>query len=296
MVIIRRAGDTVAARPFTICFVANPVLEVESDGGEFVRDPIVDNVDAFRECANHAEASLFGELPNQGERLLAAPDISPRVRVVWVFELGLPVLAENCLVSNYRFGNLLQTNRERFNPFLAQFGISADVVFAVSASATHQRSTTWWATDDVAAGGVQFILDGQIFQHCHFSLIPGTTALHSLARTLVALHEFGHALSSYENGGLVDLYVDSAPQVNCKVGRPIPAQFAIYNGVALHSDPVRDSLGYEPGWESFHCELLNPQAPAVMDSFDRAPVPESCEHDAITRRFLLDRIRTKIGR
>lgn len=296
MIIVRRAGDTANPRPFTICFIANPVLEVRSGTGELRRDPIVDHGDVFAACAGHAEASLFGELPNQRERLLAAPDIAPRVRVVWVFEPDLPVTAENCLVANYRFGNLLQSYRDRFNPFLGRFGLVADVAFAVSGSPTHERATTWWATDDLASGGVPFTSDGRTLRHCHFSLVPGTVALHGISRSLVALHEFGHALSSYENGGLVDLYVDSMPEVNCKRGRPIPAQFAVYNGVTLRSDSTRDSLGYEPGWQSYHCELLNLQSPAIMDRFESAPVPESCEHDAISRRFLLDRIRAKIGR
>ena len=123
-------------------------------------------------------------------------------------------------------------------------------------------------------------------------------AIHRNSRSLTALHEFGHALSSYSNGSVVDLYVDSSAGLNNKRGRPIPGTFATYSGIPLASDTARDGLGYPPGWQSYHGELLDPAAPAVMDNYWAAPsgIPEHCVHDRITRQFLTERLLVKISR
>jgi len=110
------------------------------------------------------------------------------------------------------------------------------------------------------------------------------------------VHEFSHALSSYSNDGIVDLYTDSPVDVNNLRGRPIPPAFRTYNGMVCACDPIRDSLGYPPSWQSYHCELNAPGFPAVMDNYFTAAPPESCEHDRITCQFLQDRMVAKIGR
>jgi len=134
--------------------------------------------------------------------------------------------------------------------------------------------------------------------HRYYCRIPGTVAIHANATSMTALHEFGHALSSYSNGMVVDLYVDSGPALNCKTGRPIPPKFAIYDTAQNASDPKRDSLGYPSGWKSYHCELIDPGFPGLMDDYWQAPdhIPEHSQHDRITRQFLSDRVRAKIGR
>ena len=64
------------------------------------------------------------------------------------------------------------------------------------------------------------------------------------------------------------------------------------------ADPTRDSLGYPSGWQSYHCELIDPAFPAVMDNYWLAHdgIPEHCHHDKITRQFLMERLRAKIAR
>jgi hypothetical protein len=117
-------------------------------------------------------------------------------------------------------------------------------------------------------------------------------------KSLTALHEFGQPLSSYSNGSVVDLYVDSSAGLNNKRGRPIPATFATSSGIALPVDMARDGLGYPAGWQSYHCELIAPAVPAVMDNYWAAPsgVPEHCLHDRITGQFLGERLLVKICR
>jgi len=78
----------------------------------------------------------------------------------------------------------------------------------------------------------------------------------------------------------------------------LPRQIRCRPGIALAADPSRDGLGYEAGWQSYHCELNDPAFPAVMDDYWRAhdTVPEHCQHDLLTRMFLLDRVRAKLVR
>jgi hypothetical protein len=291
------AGKEVSKR-FTICIIANPALEAPWNSGAFITDPITGDQAAFDACVQYIDTSLFGGLPNQSEQAFADPSISQRVRVVSLFVPGLPAQDSNSLVGQDDVSNLLIARRSAFSAFLAQFGLGADVAYAVSKSASHTRASAWFTSDDTSRSGVNFTLDGVARVHCYYNLTPGTVALHCTAYSLTALHEFGHALSSYENGMVVDLYVDSNPGLNCKRGRPIAASFGTYNQSVLLSDMTRDRLGYPSGWQSYHCELNAPSLPAVMDDYWLAPdgVPEHCEHDAITRRFLLDRILAKLAR
>jgi hypothetical protein len=294
-----RPGDTSKPNPFTIIIVSNPALETPWNSGTFVTDPITTNQGAFDNCAQYIVDALFGMLANQRELFVADPAIASKIRVVSLFLTGLPPHDANALVAQDGASNLLVARRNLFIPFLASFGLDVvDVVYAVSNSVSHTRASAWFTSDDDALGGVSFTLDGVNLTHRYFNIIPGTIALHSTSASLTALHEFGHALSSYTNGSIVDLYVDSAPGVNNKRGKPMPANFGMYNGVTLATDTARNGLGYPPGWQSYHSELLDASLPAVMDNywsaFDHAP--EHCQHDKITRQFSMDRLRAKMGR
>ena len=296
---ILRAGDTTKANPFTICIVANPALEAPWQTGQFIIDPITADAAAFDACADYINQSLFGGLPNQQETALADPAIAPFVKVVSIIESGLPPADANALVAQDSESDLLIARRTVFRPFLAARNLDADVAYAVSKSNTHTRASAWFTSDDDTQGGVPFTFDGQTLAHRYQCLIPGTIAIHSSATSLTALHEFHHAISSYTNGSIVDLYVDSSPGLNCKTGRPIPPDFAVYNGVTMASDPVRDHLGYPPSWQSYHCELHDPNLPAIMDNYWlAAPAADSnaCQNDRITRQFVSDRVRAKLSR
>ncbi len=297
-VTVVRPGAAKAA-PFTIAIVANPALERGLNSNTFAPDPIMQDPGAFQACARYIETALFGGLPGQAEPMLGDPAIAPHVRLVTVFASNLGVSAATSLVAEdgYGDGALLIARRRIFDPLLVPLGVVADVAFAVSRSVTHRRASAWYTTDDDTKPGVPFQLDGVTLYHRFARLIPGTVAIHYTAASLTALHEFQHAISSYSNGSITDLYVDSDPAVNNKHGRPIPAQFGRYAGAAYRSDPARDSLGYPPNWRSYHAELVMPARPAIMDDYwEGKPHPVNCENDAITRRFILDRIHAKLRR
>jgi len=297
-IIVHRAGNSKKPNPFTIVIVSNPALESTRGSGHFVIDPITANHAAFASCAAYIETSLFGGLPGQAPALLADPAIAPEVRVVSLFVTGLAAVDANCLVAEDNVSNLVMTRRTRFVPFLASYGLSGDVIYAVTGSTSHTRASAYFTSDDDAQPGNGFSLDGVAFCHRYEYIIPGTIALPVGSTSITAVHEFGHALSSYSNGMIVDLYVDDGPGVNSKRARPIPPSFANYDGTVMGSDPVRDGLGYPVGWQSYHCELLVKANPAIMDDYWLAPggVPEACQHDRITEQFLKDRLLAKISR
>ncbi len=208
---------------------------------------------------------------------------------------GLEAVDTNALVGESVFGQLLAPRRKEMAAFAARYGLVPDVIIAISQSATYTRESAYATTDDDTGPGTAFQLDGATLYHRHNFSIPGTAALHATSRSITPLHEFGHAASSFSNGQIVDLYVDSRPALNCKAGRPIPQVFGTLDAQSHLGDAVRAGLGYPPSWMSYHCELINPAYPAVMDDYTRSTNELSCRHDRITRQFLIDRLVVKIG-
>jgi len=293
---VMRVGAT-KPNPFTICIVANPALEAPWKSGIVIPDPIMGQLAAFQAAATYIDSALFGLLPGQKEVLLADPAILPFIRVLSLYDDGLSPALANALVGQDSSSFLLVARRNVFVAFLSRYEIQADVVYAVSASVSHTRASAWCTTDDDAGDGIPFMVDfGQLF-HRFNCTIPGTVGIHATACSLTALHEFGHAVSSYSNGSIVDLYVDSNPALNNKLGRPIPAGFATYNATPFASDGARDGIGYPSDWRSYHCELVDSSRPAVMDDYYQSTTgPEACLHDQITKRFIRDRLLAKINR
>jgi hypothetical protein len=283
--------------PFTICIIANAVLEAPWNSGAVIRDPLIGQLPAFQAAATYIDSALFGLLPGQQEKLLADPALMPYIRVVSLYDDGLELMLPNALIAQDGSSNLLIARRTAFAPFLAGHGIDADIAYAVSASSSHNRASAWFTTDDDTRGGVPFTLDGKKFFHRFYHNIPGTVAIHVTANSLTAVHEFGHAISSYSNAKILDLYVDSAAALNNKTGRPIPANFCSYQSALFATDPTRDGLGYDPGWLSYHCELIDSSSPAVMDNYWLSVKGSlACLHDTVTKAFIRDRVAAKITR
>ncbi|MGL4555290.1 MAG: hypothetical protein ACRC33_29335 [Gemmataceae bacterium] len=297
VITVLQPGDTTGATPYTIALVANPALETPIGSGTFIPDPILANPAGFDLAATYTHDVLFGRLPGQVERLLDDPAIGPLIRVVKVFDASLPATDANSLVGHFG-SEITEARRDRFVAFLAAYGVTADVAYALTASATHTRASAWFTTEDATRGGVPFTFDGVGFTHWHFCAIPGTVAQHITSSSMTGLHEFGHASSSFSDGQILDQYVDSGPGQNNRRGRPIPATFGVLDGTAFAADPVRDGLGYPPSWASYHPALTASAVPSLMDNYWLAPggVPEACVFDTITARFLRDRLLAKLSR
>ena len=296
--IVVRLGDSGKANPFTVLVVANPALEAPWNSGAFYVDPITSNRSGFDACVRYVNISLFGGLPHQIEPVLGYPAIAPHVRLLSLFHTGLPAEDRHSFVAQDSQSDMLVARRIPIRYFLTTEGIVADIVYAISASGTHARASAWYTSDDDAGNGVPFVVDGRSLHHRHHYLIPGTIGMHYTATSMTAVHEFQHAVSSYSNGQVVDLYVDSKPGLNNKNGRPIPHAFGTYGAPTFNSDLTRGPLSYPASWVSYHCEIHDQLNPAIMDNYYHAPggVPEVCQNDKITREFVRDRVLAKIAR
>jgi len=290
--------------PYTVCILANPALETPLDSGNFSVDPITAQQARFDAAAAYVLDTLLGHLPGQKDTTVGT--LAPDFRVVSIFEPDLPATDANALVGEDSTSDIVVARQERFADYLARHDIDgeplkADVVYAVTASATHSRCSAWFTRDDDSQGGVAFTIDGATRHHRYENLDPGTVALHVTAYSLTALHEFGHAASSWTNGMIIDLYVDNRPGFNNKrraaPNTPRPRAFCSYRGTAYKTDAARDGLGYPRNWWSFHCELTDPAQPAAMDDYWKAGGgPAACQHDRVTRQFLFDRISAIMSR
>lgn len=293
-----RPGNTGKLDPFTVLIVANPALEAPWNASAFVVDPIMSNRPCFDACVRYVNTSLFGGLQSQTETLLGDAAIAPHVRLLSLFHTGLPAVDQHSFVAQDGASNLLVARRNPIRDFLANEGLLADIVYAISASNSHDRASAWFTTDDDTGPGVPFVVDGTTLYHRHRYVVPGTIGMHCKATSMTAVHEFQHAVSSYSNGQIVDLYVDSKPALNNKSGRPIPLMFGTYGPPTFNSDLTRGGLTYPSSWRSYHCEIHDPFNPALMDNYYSAPggIPEVCQNDKITRQFVRDRVLAKIGR
>lgn len=289
------------ADPFTIVIVANPSLESRYLSGNFIPDPILANPAAFASSVDYVTDSLFGRLPGQAETLLGDPTIAPHVRVVALIDRGSAPSAATALAAQDHGSRMLIGRRAVIGPYVLPHTGTADVVFVVSGSATHMFASSWYTSDDDARPGCPFTLDGIPMVHRFFNVIPGIAVLHATSRSITAVHEFQHAISSYSNGMLTDLYADQPRGVN-KRTRPVPAApptFRTYQNGAVRlydADPHRAPLGYPPAWTTYHCERHDPSKPAIMDDYHQAANPLACLNDQITRDFVIDRVKAKLAR
>jgi hypothetical protein len=283
--------------PFVIAIISNPCLS--APGGEVRVDPISRDEPAFQSAVQTIFEALFGQPADQAEPFLGTDDVAEGCTVQHIFLAGYPAERQYAFVQEAPDSDLIGARRWEVDEFLRDtLGIRADLVFVVTASETHNRDAATAATDDEARGGVAFTMDGVRGLHCYYTLIPGAVAFHASSNGMIALHEAGHALGSYQNGVISDLYVDDGSGINAKRGRPIPERFAVLNGTSYRTDPSRNGLGYPDTWQAYHCELHDPEYPSVMDNFWEAAggAIHRCQHDRITRQFLLDRVRAKISR
>jgi hypothetical protein len=283
-------------RSYTITFVANPVIR--RNAGNLISDPVLTNRQAFHRTVAFSIDNLLGST----EDVLRANGLERSIQFACVFDGTRPTANDIALVQEDTT-TIVEPLRTKFRAFTNDYSIYSDVTFTVTGSATHTRSSAWFSTDAGSGPTVTFTYDGTTFNHRRFADIPGTVALSTTAGALTPLHEFGHAVSDFNNGMIDDLYTDTRRtglNVNKKFRAraidPIPTTFGNYNGTAHNSDQNRDGLGYPNTWVSYHCRPLDATRPNMMDNFNFAADPRRCRLDEITRRWLVDRLAAKVGR
>jgi hypothetical protein len=280
--------------------VANPAIESQA-GGTFNADPVLTN----RASYHSAVAYCLQNILRETEDLLRAGGTDAEMRLVSVFDATLGAQQENALAHEVSL-NIMEPRRGVLASFLTRFREVADMVFVLHGSTTYTRARAFRTTDDNSRPAVPFTYDGVSRQHGRFSSIPGSCAIPVTVDTtgMTALHEFGHAASDLNNGGVVDLYVDGMAgdfivnkKFRAQATDPVPANFAMYNGTNYNSDPNRDALGYEATWTSYHPQLIDATRPNLMDnywlSFD---TPRRCRLDQLTYAWMRDRLLAKLGR
>jgi hypothetical protein len=286
--------------PYTIAFVANPAIESQA-GGTFNADPVLTN----RANYHSAVAYCLQNILRETEDLLRAGGIDAQMRFVSVFDATLAAQQENALAHELP-PNLMETRRGVLASFLARFHEVADMVFVLHGSTTHTRASSWFTTDDNSRPAVPYTYDGVARQHGRYSTVPGGCAIPVTVDTtrMTALHEYGHASSDFNNGRVVDLYVDGTAggfNVNKKFRAqatdPVPATFATYNGTNFNSDPNRDALGYPATWTSYHPQPIDATRPNLMDNYNLSfDTPRRCRLDQLTYAWMRDRLLAKLGR
>lgn len=285
--------------PYTIAFVGNPAIEAEA-GGTVSADPVLTNRAGYHAALSQCLRNFFAVT----EDLLRRNNRDRGIRIVSVFDETRTAVTATSLAHAIA-PNLMETRRDRLKSFLAGYGVTADVVFVLHGSTTHDRATAWFTTDDAAKAGVSVTFDGTTRTHRRFPSIPGSAAVPISFDTtgLTPLHEFGHAASDFGNGMVIDLYVDGTRTgfvVNKKMRAlatdAIPANFATYAGTTVASDQGRDGVGYPTTWSSFHPQLIDATRPNLMDNYWLAAQPLQCRLDNLTDDFMDDRLSAKLAR
>jgi hypothetical protein len=233
------------AAPYTIAFVANPKIRRRPASATatptYQTDPIINDLDLFLKSVDRALISL------QRDDVLGRPEIWSRIRVITIFDQE----ADTDLVEEFQRVNAVdeQVIDHIVGPRpYENFGIvinrnlpdelkkHIDVVFAMTASHTHDRSSAYYADldemTDVAknqsnAGkpflynpdpdnrkGTEITVAGcgtapYFCSHDDFSECFGRVALSVFgARQKTFIHEFAHAMSSVSHGMICDEYTD----------------------------------------------------------------------------------------
>jgi hypothetical protein len=287
-----------ATTPYTFVFAASPAIE---GVGAIAPDSILTDRAGFNQTVRHCLENLL----TVTEGILRTDNLEQSVRFVAIFDTTQSGLATaNALVRQIS-PNLLEPVRDRLNNFVGRYWENPDIVYCVSGSTTYTRASAWFTTDDGTKDGVDFTYDGVTRKHRRYTDIPGSAAISTALITtgLTAIHEFCHAASDFNNGMVIDLYVDGTRTgfvVNKKnraqASDAIPATFANYGGTSFQSDQNRDGLGYPATWTSYHPELRDTGRPNLMDNYWLAADPQRCQLDLLTFNWFRDRLRAKVLR
>jgi len=310
---------------------------------KFSVDPVIENRDLFYRVVIRCLKSFINN------ELLNLPEIFDRLRLVTVFpEIpgnpqdgtafceGLDPMAnilaprvneqDRAVVASYLANNIAEADIASFEtPDLLNSIRYPDVVFIISGSRDFTRSSARFTRDedDNDAPTFEFTFSGANGstnlkgRHSRYAQHPGVVALSAWDdRLKTPVHEFAHAMSSLENGAIVDEYCDEEisgikelfqnQAINKKYrtdgNQPIPDIFARYrypagnkkpgaseNSVVYYSDRNRNDKS--PGWVSYVPEGVKPGISCIMDI-----AYFSYRFDRLLFDFMYDRLLAKLNR
>lgn len=282
------------ASPLHLLFLAN--AWIERDDGTLERDGIVADHAAFARVVADSMLALF----SYSEALLQA--YAHEIRVTTLFRTRLRALA-NALCHEIPAG-YMEVAGARLNPYLAAAGATCDVCMLAFKSGRRNLDVAMFTDDDPASDGARFEYDGVARHHRRRATRPGAFTLSAPTQTLTPLHELLHAISASAGAGqIADLYVDNVltgSEVNVKrrarAADPIPGVFARLHDRGYPSDGARAAAGGYGAFLAYHPQLVDDARPNVMDNYFLADDQRRCRLDALTLRWLRDRIEHKLGR
>jgi len=187
-----------------------------------------------------------------------------------------------------------------------------DIVYVVTGSKTHTRSSARYTFDDESRPGPEFTLDfgdeKLKLRHDPYARVPGIVAYSAWdGRLKTPIHEFAHAMSSTTNGAIIDEYHDDL-QAQLRYVRainkhyrespedqplPLPEKFADYATPGGKADSVRtDRARYAPAqWKTYVPAREDITLPCTMDFSD-----ESFDFDLLIKSYMRDRLAAKTRR
>lgn len=262
------------------------------DGEFYDKDPIFENSDLFWKAVIRCLKSFVNN------ELLHLPEIFPRLKIVVIYDNKRkhdPVDA-NALCETIDPKSEIIAARANRGTDAAPFSIVdqyvkqhidySDVIMVISGSKEFIRSSARFTEEEDPAGGEPFIYKNNTppdinKNHPTDAKLPGLAALWAGDdRLKTPVHEFAHAMSSYQNGPIVDEYDDKGEgrfpfmvnkQFRSAATDAIPKHFAKYGLAAAFNDGCveycsdRTRADKEPGWRSYVPERVAPGYSSIMD-------------------------------
>ncbi|GEM_PF-5891862 len=330
------------AHPYTIAIIANPVLE-SAVSGKCKRDPILGHPRLFQaKVANIIAGFATDPVINDPE---ADEPFLDRLRIITLFNPRLakaeveaghyPAVEpprEHALCREADYDIIVEpvqrtyrreteeVQEERLRNFIAKHLPDyydqtnqcslIDLVYVVTGSKTHTRSSARYTFDDENRPGAEFTLyfgDEKLkLRHDPYARVPGMVAYSAWDdRLKTPIHEFAHAMSSATNGAIIDEYHDDLPEqlryvraVNKhhwqpREGYPLPEKFADYTPAGGETAPFRTDRARHapPEWKTYVPARENISLPCTMDFSD-----EQFEFDLLIKRYMHDRLEAKTRR
>ncbi len=331
--------------PYTIVILANPFIESpatsSSKRAEFKADPILNEPDIFKDKVSLIMSSLTNNDVVQY--------FMPKMRFVAIFDPamgkvnqleGKRILTDDelkgtkpdeqkwhemgsrALCREYPVGEVIEPVQGRINRYLERaYPIigRVDVVFAVTASDTHIRSSARFTVDNDTDLASSFLFrtnpdaPPQRGFYRPRARIPGMVAYSAWDdRLKTPIHEFTHAMSSTKNGLIDDEYYDDLFYDTNKtivinkrhateemdinkdqIFQPseLPQIFSQYIENGRIREFRTDKFRFTPSfWRSFVPARSNARIPCTMDRSG-----ENHQFDLLIHYFMSRRLQAKVG-
>ncbi|MFQ5823288.1 MAG: hypothetical protein ACE5JB_04465 [bacterium] len=306
--------------PYTVAVLANPFIEnSSSDSSKFTKDPILSEPEFFKAKVNLIMTSLANNYVLQ--------PFLHKMRFIVIFDPAMGNFTQKqeqevrALCREYPYDMVIEPVQARVVNYLkSNYKLGrVDIVFAVTASSTHIRSSARYTEDDDTGEAESFVFRTGVEApsltgyYRPRAKIPGMIAYSAWDdRLKTPIHEFAHAMSSTKNGLIDDEYYDDLfydttktivinkrhateeMDINRdKIIQPIelPPIFAQYiENYKIREFPTDKLRSASYFWRSFVPARSNAYIPCTMDRSD-----EFHQFDLLLHYFITRRLAAKVG-